>query len=340
MMDRRTFIGSLTVGLFAAPVTIEAQTRKVLGVLSELSLPFAACSGSGMAFGGATGPEILLAMICADPIASHRTRRASPQDLRAVEARGGPQLDSLAAELARLNPALIIALGSRATLAVKRVTTTIPVVMVGATDPVQLRLVASLARPGGHITGTSFLASEVVAKSVDLLLDVVPKASRVSVLVNSDSPGAVLVLRELQAISQTRGLDMSPVVAHGPGELTQALDLARIQRPEALVVLDDAQFTLNRATIISFANRERLPTVFHLPDYLADGGLLAYGPSVVEMYEQAGAYVGKILKGAKPADLPVAQPTKFHLAVNLKTAKALGLTIPQSLLLRADQVIE
>jgi putative ABC transport system substrate-binding protein len=207
-------------------------------------------------------------------------------------------------------------------------------------DPAATGLVASLARPGGNVTGLSMMAPELAGKHLELLREVVPKISQVAVLGNPANPGTAAQLREAKAAAQALGLQLHVVEARGPGELDRAFAAMTSAHAEAVLVLVDAMFGSQREKIANLAIKSRLPAVSGLTRHAQAGDLLAYGASRVEVYRRAATYVDKILKGAKPGDLPIEQPTKFELVINLKTAKALGLTIPPSLLARADQVIE
>jgi putative ABC transport system substrate-binding protein len=212
--------------------------------------------------------------------------------------------------------------------------------MAISADPVGTGLVASLARPGGNVTGLSILAKEVAGKRLELLKEVVPRASRVAVLWNAAYPGKALELRETQSAAQVLGLSLRPVEVRAPADLPAAFSAIVSAKPDALITFSDPLTNIHRTQIVEFAVRNRLPMISEVRLWADGGGLMTYGPSMADMFRRAATYVDKILKGAKPAHLPVEQPTKFDLVVNLKAAQALGLTIPQSILLRADQVIE
>jgi putative ABC transport system substrate-binding protein len=250
------------------------------------------------------------------------------------------RLPGLAAELVRSRVDIIVAHGSPAILAVKEATRTIPVVMVGPGDPVGTGFVASLARPGGNITGVSNTDVGVAAKRLELLKAALPKLSRVIALRNPTNPAAELLFRETQAAARTLGIEIHLIDVRDPGELERAFSMMAKARAEALIVIADPMFLSQRARIANLAMTKRLPSVFARNENVEAGGLLSYGAVLGEVYRHAATYVDKILKGAKPGDLPVEQPTKFELVINLKTAKALGLTIPQSVLSRADEVIQ
>ena len=261
-------------------------------------------------------------------------------ELRYGEARP-ERLPDLARELVSLKPDVIVAAGvDLATAAVKRHTQTIPIVMVNTTDPVGTGLVASLARPGGNITGLTNVSSELSGKRLELLREAVPGLSRVAVLWNPDVRGAILDYKGTESAARSLRLEPQSVEVSRAEDLDRALSVVTSQRAQAIVVLPNPIGFGNRPQITSFAQRNRLPSMYAQREYVDNGGLMSYGPSTAELFRRAATYVDKILKGAKPADLPIEQPTKFELVINLKTAKALGLTIPQPLLLRADQVIQ
>ncbi len=250
-------------------------------------------------------------------------------------------LQDLAAELVRLNVDVIVTSTFRAIQAAKKATSTIPIVMATVGDPVVTGLVASLARPGGNITGLSLLAPELAGKRLELLKETLPGLSRVAVLWNSASPAMGYTFRETRVAAEQLGVKLQSLEVQGdPTDFERAFALVIKERPDGLFVTLDAFTSLHRGRIAELAARHRLPAIYELREYVDAGGLMAYGPSSRDLWRRAATYVDKILKGAKPADLPVEQPTKFELIINLKTAKALGLTIPQSVLMRADQVIE
>ena len=251
-------------------------------------------------------------------------------------------LAALAAELVKLKVDVIVAVVTQASLAAKDATRTIPVVMVAVSDPVGSGLVAGLARPGANITGTSSMTAEVVGKSLELLKEAVPKVSRVAVLWN---PGNAVfqaqMLRETEAAAGTLGVELKTFGVRGPDELDRAFEAMTKERAGALLVLADPILLLHQRRIVELAERNRLPAIgAGVKEYAAAGGLMAYGTNVADLFRRAAAYVDKILKGAKPADLPVERPTKFGLVINLKTAKTLGLEVPLALLIRADELIE
>lgn len=235
---------------------------------------------------------------------------------------------------------VIVTQGTPAALAAKRATDHIPIVMATIGDPVELGLVASLARPGGNVTGNSILASELHGKRLELLRELLPKLSRVAVLWNSENPSLRKQLRDVESYSKALGMTVQRLGVREANEFPAAFQAARNGHSEALLVLDDPLFTAQRKSLVMLAARNRLPVMYGLSGAAEVGGLISYGPKLLEMFRHAATYVDKILKGARPAELPVEQPTKFELIVNLEAAKALDLTIPRSVLLRADRVIE
>jgi ABC-type uncharacterized transport system substrate-binding protein len=250
---------------------------------------------------------------------------------------------ALAAELVRLPVDVLLVPNTPAALAAKQATSTIPIVMVGLDDPVGSGLVASLARPGGNIAGLTVIHPDLVGKQLEFLKDVRPTVSRVAVLRNPTNPAHALIVRAAEVAAQALGVQLHLVEAHGPDAFDSAFAAMTRAHAGALLVLGDPLFVRHRRRLTELAAMSRLPTMYasgQCPAYVEAGGLLCYGASLLNRWRREATYVDKILKGAKPADLPVEQPTKFELVINLKTAKALGLTIPQSLLLRADLLIQ
>jgi len=250
------------------------------------------------------------------------------------------RLPGLAAELVRLKVNVIVAGGPPAIQAAKQATETIPIVMAAVADPVATGFVASLARPGGNITGLSMMLPELVGKQLELLKEILPKVSRVAFLGNPANPAYAPLVRHAQDTARALGVRLQPLEARDPSEIDSAFAAITTERAGAVIVLGDTVLLDHRTRIADHAVRRRLPTVFGVSEYAEAGGLLAYGPSLSDGYRRAATYVDKILKGAKAADLPVEQPATFELVINLKAAKALGLTIPQAVLQRADRVIQ
>ena len=247
---------------------------------------------------------------------------------------------ALAADLLRLKVHVIVTVGGAATQAAQSATRTVPIVMSAVNDPVGSGLVGSLARPGGNVTGITVIAPDLVGKQFELLKEVVPKVSRVALLWNPANPASVAQLQEAEAAARAVGVRLQLLEARVPQEIDSAFAAMTRERAGALMVLADAILYNQREQIAVLAAKSRLPSASVMHEYAEAGGLMAYGANLLELERRSATFVDKILKGAKPADLPVEQPTKFELVVNLKTAKALGLTIPPSLLARADEVIQ
>jgi len=251
------------------------------------------------------------------------------------------RLPALAAELVGLRVALLFAAGGPpSALAAKAATSTIPIVFSAANDPVYLGLVPSLSRPGGNITGMSTLTTPLGAKSIALLKELLPRASVIAFLVNPSNPSTAAQVQEAVAAADRVGIRLRAVDARTADELDAAFAVLAKQRPSALLVSGEPFFDSEREKIVALAARSGVPAAYAWRESVVAGGLMSYGASLADSYRQAGIYAGRILKGEKPADLPVMQPAKFELVLNLKTAKALGITIPQSLLVRADEVIQ
>jgi putative tryptophan/tyrosine transport system substrate-binding protein len=250
------------------------------------------------------------------------------------------RLPALAAELAGRKVDLIVTGGTPAALAAKSATPTIPIVFSGVGDPVAVGLVASLARPGGNITGISEMATEQMSKRLELLSELVPQARVIALLVNPNAANAGPAIREVQDAARANGVQLPILKAETESAIDAAFGALVQLHAGALVVVPDAFFSSRRDPLVALASRHAVPAIYHLREFVAAGGLISYGASLTAVFRQAGTYAGRILKGAKPADLPVQQPTTFELVVNLDTAKALGLTVPPSILARADEVIE
>jgi putative tryptophan/tyrosine transport system substrate-binding protein len=262
-------------------------------------------------------------------------------DYRSAEGRYD-RLPDLAAELIRLKVDVIVASPSPPAAAAKNATGTIPIVMIGAgADPVEQGLIASLARPGGNVTGLSYsVGQEIFGKQLALLKEAVPKIRRVAVLWNPAAPPLARAIEEVKVAARSLGLQLQFLEARSPNEFDGAFAAMAKEHAGALLVLTDAMFSVHGGRLADLAAKSRLPATYTNRLPVEAGGLMSYGPSFSDLWRRAAGYVDKILKGVKPADLPVEQPTKFELVINLKTAKALGLTIPQPLLLRADHVIQ
>ena len=323
-MTNRVLALSLTLGLFAAaPLVGEAQSAKVarIGVLlfgtPDTDAFFSIRRGLS-ALGYAEGRNIVF---------EHRYAEGRPE-----------RLPDLANDLVRSKPDVIIAAGGDVAPFAKRATGTIPIVMITSADPVQGGLVASLAHPSGNVTGVTFVSSDLAGKRLQFLKEAAPGVTRVAVLWNPDHPDGEFTAT--QAAGRSLGVQVQSLEVRGRDDFASAFAAANRERMEAVIVVSSRLMTLNRARILDLAVQHRLLIVSGWGPWAAEGGLLSYGPDLDAVIRRSATYVDKILKGAKPADLPVEQPTKFELVVNLKTAKALGLTIPPSVLARADQVIE
>ncbi len=327
-MDRRTFLGTLTGALLAAPLAAEAQAPTKVYRIGFLSGP---------------SPADLARQLEAFRQGLRELGYVEGQTI-AIEQRfaGGrlERLPALAAELVRLKVDVIVTGASPAPEAAKQATSTIPIVFAISGDPVAEGVVSSLARPGGNVTGLASLSPEVVGKQLELLKQVAPKVSRVAVLQNPSNHNHPLALREAEGAARALGMQLHGLQAGSPAEIEAAFVAMRGERTNGVLVLRDALFFAQRTKIAALAAKNRLPAVSGIREEAEAGGLIAYGASVLLMYRRAATYVDMILKGAKPGELPVEQPERFELVVNLKTAKAFGLTIPPSLLQRADQVIE
>jgi putative ABC transport system substrate-binding protein len=316
----------LTAGLTFAPLAIEAQQAgKVarIGVLREVSPPdpFVEAFKQGLReLGYVEGRNISI---------EYRWAEGKTQ-----------RLPGLAADLARLKVDVIVTTGTSPTQAAMRETTTIPIVMVSTGDPVGTGLVASLARPGGNVTGNTILGAELAGKRLQLLKDILLNFSRVAFLWNPANASHNPHFHEIQTAARALSLTVQSVEVRDPNEFESVFLKMMRDRPDALIMTADGMHRRHLAWIVDFAAKKRLPAMYQVNEYVEAGGVRSYGASQADLFRRAATYVDKILKGAKPADLPVEQPTKFELVINLKTAKALGLTIPQTLLLRADQVIE
>ncbi len=329
MMDRRAFIGTLTGGLVAAPLAVQAQQAgKVYQIgLLEFSAPDAARQALWNVF------------------------RQQMRELGYVEGQNltfearwaqddGDRLSMLAAELVSLKMDLIVTAATVSALAAKRATSTIPIVMATGADPVAVGLVANLRQPGGNVTGMTTINSDLAAKRLELIRIIAPRASRIAILWDETGSAFRFALDRTEADAKRVGFTIQRVPVRGPAEIEAAFAAVVRGRAGALSIAPSPMFFSHRKRLAELAMKHRLPTIVGLREYAEAGGLVSYGADNSDMFRGAALYVDKILKGAKPADLPMEQPTKFELVINLKTAKALGLTIPPSLLQRADQVIE
>jgi putative tryptophan/tyrosine transport system substrate-binding protein len=329
-MDRRTFLAGTSAVLLAAPLAVEAQQAAKIARIGYLGTNLTATPQLPEAFrqglrdlGYVEGRNLVI-------------------EYRFVEGKFD-RFPALAAELVALKVDVIVAANTPAALAAKQATKTIPIVFAAASDPVASGFVTSLARPGGNVTGLSLLGEELVGKRLELLKQVVPGVSRVAVLWQ---PGGLPertekdMLKAADVAARALGVRLHFVEARGPADFDRAFSDMTRARAGALTVLPSAMFIYERRRLADLAAKNRLPAVYPWREFVDAGGLMAYGPNLADLFRRAATYVDKILKGAKPGDLPIEQPTKFELVINLKTAKALGLTIPLSLLGRADEVIQ
>jgi putative ABC transport system substrate-binding protein len=251
------------------------------------------------------------------------------------------RLPAMAADLVGRQVTLIIAAGGdRPALAAKAATTTIPIVFCGSDFPVKIGLVASLNRPGGNVTGASLFTSEMEAKKLALLRELVPKAPLIAMLVNPTNPSAETDIEDVQTAAATVGQRIFLLTASSEQDIDAAFEAVAQQRADALLVVHDPYFLSRRDQFVVLADRHRVPAIYEFREFVLAGGLMSYGSRITDNYRLAGSYAGRILKGAKPAELPVQQPTKFELVINLKAARVIGLTVPANLLTRADEVIE
>jgi putative ABC transport system substrate-binding protein len=329
MMDRRAFLGTLAGGLLAAPLAAGAQQTQTIPRIGFLT----AGSPSSIAVSIAAFQQGLRDL-------GYVEGRTIGVEYRYGEGKT-EQLPGLVAELAQQNPAVIVVAGATATRAATRVTKGIPLVMTNVTDPVGLGFVASLARPGGNLTGVSNLSPELGRKRLERLREIVPQLTRVAVLGDPSSPSHAPQWRETESAAQLLGVAVQSVEVREPNpDFAGAFAAITRYGAEALMTLSQPLIVVHRKQIVDFSATRRMPAMFHTQEFSEAGGLMSYGPNVPDLYRRAAFFVDRILKGAKPADLPVEQPTRFELVINLKTAKALGLTVPPSLLQRADQVIE
>jgi putative ABC transport system substrate-binding protein len=342
-MNRRAFLAGTGAVLLAAPLAAEAQAAKVhkIGLLPAGLTSAERRQEAGrqqpLAYGTWSGPraEELLSTLRFTAFARNDIQvEVVPAEDRT------PSIEAEATALVGRGVELIVAVGTPATIAARRATNVIPIVMVGVADPVGEGLIQSLRKPGGNITGLSLLGPEVLIKSLDLVVAAVPKATRVGVMWNPSNPGAALSVSQTWEAASKLGVTLVPLEVRQSEHLQSALKTITSLRLHALLVVGDFLFTKGSSEILTVANTAKLPTMFQSRDWVDAGGLMAYEPDFRALIRSAALYVGKILRGAKPADLPIEQPSRFEFIVNLKTAKALGLTIPQSLLVRADEVIQ
>ena len=329
-MERRRFIGVVAGTLLATPLAAAPLPGKVL----RLGLLYAIRP----TFDEASNPDDRAFV---EGLRANGYELGRNVTLEFRSAGGNPErLADLAVELVQLKVDVLVTSLTGPTLAAQAATKTTPIVMFGVPDPVGAGIVASLAHPGGNITGMSVNAAEIAAKRVQLLKEAVPKLSHVAVLWNTSLKAMTLGFQQIEIAAPSLGVTVQSVRVSGSADFDQAFAAIARSRPGGLVVLFGPLRGDDLPRIVEFVNRNRIPTVFELGRGIAGGGLMEFGPSLRDSARQVGEYVDRIANGAKPADLPIREPTTFELAINLKTAKALGLTIPPSLLVRADQVVE
>ncbi len=327
-MGRRVFLGTLGLGLLPRPRVAGAQSRKIfrIGVLSPYSSStpapsFHAFRDGLRELGYIEGQNIVF-----------EYRSAEEKYERVPE---------LAADLVRSEVDVVLTVWSTpAALAAWKVTTTVPVVFVGVADPVGVGLVTSLARPGGNVTGSTFFSEETVGKQLQLLKEAVPRLSRVAAISNPANPAYASMLRDIEKEGRRINVQVLRLGIQGPDDVEPTFHSVKKEKVEGLVVRRDAVLIAYRNRLVDLAAKHRVPVMYGMREFVDVGGLMSFEPALADLYQRAAQLVAKILKGAKPADLPVERSTKFELVINLKTARTLGLTIPPSLLGRADQVIE
>jgi putative ABC transport system substrate-binding protein len=325
-LHRNGFILTLALGILAAPLSEGAQQP-------------------------AKVPRVGIVVLAASPPPSFKAFQQGLRELGYVEGQNiaieyrfaqgrADRLPALVAELVNMKVDLILTQSTQTAVAAKNANQTIPIVMAVSSEPVAVGLVASLARPGGNVTGLALQLTELSGKRLQLLKEVVPKSTLVAVVWNPTNPAAAGFLEETAAAARSLNLRLQPVEARSPADLDAAFKAVTRARASAFISLGDGMLFDNRTRIVQFAAKSRLPAIYPERDFADAGGLMAYGPNLASNWRRAAAFVDKILKGAKPADLPVEQPMRFEFVINMKTAKALGVTFPPSILIRADQVIE
>jgi putative tryptophan/tyrosine transport system substrate-binding protein len=325
-MKRRQFI-IIVAAAITWPLAVQAQQFRRVGVL----LPYMARESQAKARVAAFQASLAERGWVGDQNVQF--------DFRYAEGRLD-QLPALAADLANARVDVIVAVGSEATDAARKATVTTPIVMATVGDPVAAGYIANLARPGGNITGASLFATELTAKRVELLKEALPSLSRLAVMWGPNNASVVQKFKQVQAAAAVLQIPIKSLEVRAAEDIERGFDLAAQFGAEALMTTEDAIQITNRARIVELAKRQQIPVASEFGDFAHAGALMTYGPNILDSFRSAAAYVDKILKGVKPADLPVAQPTKFELILNLKTARTLGLTIPPTLIARADEVIE
>ena len=327
MISRRSFIGTLAGSLLAAPLAAKAQPAGKVWRIGYLT--YGARPSDGRPPAALREALVELGYVDGKTVTYVGRWAEAKRD----------RLPGLAAELVDLKVDLIVALGTPAAEAARAATSTIPIVMASYEDAIGIGLIASLARPGANITGITDQA-ELSAKRLEFLKEAVPKASRIAVLWNADHRAMTLRYREIERAASILRVAVQPLGVREPDDFDLAFSAMTRERPDALFLVTDALTTLNRKRVLDFAAVHRIPAMYEFGFLVREGGLMSYGAEFDDIWRHAAVYVDRILKGAKPGELPVEQPTRYYLVINLKTAKALGLTIPQSLLVRADEVVQ
>jgi ABC-type uncharacterized transport system substrate-binding protein len=329
-LERRKFLAVLCIALLASMISVSSGSAQQQGKLPVIG------------FLGATTPTVWNAFITAFLQRLRELGWVDSQNVvieyRWAEGRED-RYAAFAAEFIRLKVDVIVTSGTAPIMAVKNATSQIPIVFAAAGDPVGTGLVGSLARPGGNVTGLSNQQTDLAGNRLELLREVVPNLRRLAVMGNVNTANVMLEMNEVEAMAPKLGLQVVPLRIRKTEEIIPGLEGLK-GRVDALYVSTDPLLTTHRGRINSFAMEEKLPTIFAFREYVVAGGLMSYGPNFPDLFRRAGDYVDKILRGAKPADIPVEQPVKFDLIINLKTAKAIGLAVPESFLLRANEVIE
>ena len=328
MIDRRTLLVIIGTGMLAVPRWVNAQPAEKVWRVGYLSPGVRPPDG-------APPPVFRQAMRDLGYVEGRNVTYFA----RFAEGKGGG-MDALASELVGLNPDVIVAFGFPSAESAKRATGSIPIVIASAGDPVGTGLVATLARPGANLTGISDQSTELSAKRLELLTQMAPNTTRVAVIWNAGDQGMTLRTREIERAAGVLKVTVQAVGVRAPEDFDQAFAAIARERPDALLLVTDALTNINRKMVLDFAAKQRIPAIYERSLYVNDGGLISYGPNIDDSFRRLAVYVDRILKGAKPADLPVEQPTRYELFVNMRTAKALGLVIPQSMLLRADEVVQ
>jgi len=328
VITRRALLGGLVLGIATAPLVAEAQQAKKVSRIGYL-IPNSPSTNPARTEAFRQGLRELGYVEGRNIVIEYRYAEGKLD-----------RLPALAAELVRLRVDVIVTAGPLPTRAAKEATTTIPIVMAQDADPVGTGSVASLPRPGGNVTGLSQMGTELTGKRLELLKEMVPKLSRVAVLWNPGGAGSTLNWKELQLPARQLGIQLHSLEVRGPDDFEKAFEEATRARAGALFIIGNPVIAPNLKRIADFAAKSRLPSIFQSSTFADVGGLVTYGPDIADSFRRAATFVDKILKGAKPGDLPIEQPTKLELVINLKTAKVLGITIPQSVRLRADRVIE